>query len=219
MTIREHYLRVSKTTRFYTIGPDEGATDLWVVCHGYGQLAGKFIQHFTGIAAPDRLIVAPEALHRFYLDPPPAPAAQRRVGATWMTREDRLTDIADYIDYLDTLISELMSVSPAARLRVLGFSQGSATVLRWAVRATRVPDQLILWAGEVPHDVDWQAGTRKLAGTSIVAVHGARDELTSRDVFERNLQTLQKAGLTCSRLEFPGGHRVDEKVLADLAAQ
>src|SRR5688572_25204645 len=135
MTAREHYLRVSKTTRYYTIGSVEGARDLWIVCHGYGQLAAKFIQPFHTIAAPDRLIVAPEALHRFYLDPPPAPASQRRVGATWMTREDRETDIADYVDYFDTLISEMLSHAPNARLRVLGFSQGSATMLRWSVRA------------------------------------------------------------------------------------
>jgi predicted esterase len=218
MTIREHYLRVSKTARYYTAGSEEAARDVWIVCHGYGQLAGKFVQHFTGIAEPGRLIVAPEALHRFYLDPPPAPAAQRRVGATWMTREDRLTDIADYIDYLDVLISEVIAQSPAARLRVLGFSQGSATVLRWAVRATRVPDQLILWAGEVPHDVDWKLAARKLAGTSIVAVRGERDELTSQAHFERSLQTLANAGFKFEQRGFAGGHQLDEKLLTDLAA-
>jgi predicted esterase len=219
MTAREHYLRVSKTARYYTIGSAEAARDIWIVCHGYGQLAAKFIQSFHTIAAPDRLIVAPEALHRFYLDPPPAPASQRRVGATWMTREDRLTDIADYIDYLDTLISEVLSQSPSARLRVLGFSQGTATVLRWAVRASRVPDQLILWAGDVPHDVEWSVAARKLAGTNIVVVRGARDELTSQAGFERSLQTLGAAGLKFQAREFSGAHHLDEKLLQHLAAE
>ena len=37
-----------------------------------------------------RLIVAPEALSRFYLgEVSQRPASERRVGASWMTREDR----------------------------------------------------------------------------------------------------------------------------------
>jgi predicted esterase len=219
MTTAEHYIHVRKTARYYTIGTPQDTWDMWVVCHGYGQLAGTFIQQFACIATAGRLIVAPEALHRFYLDPPPAPAAQRRVGATWMTREDRLTDIADYIDYLDTLISELVAHSPSTQLRVLGFSQGSATVLRWAARATRVPDELILWAGEVPGDVDWHAAAPKLAHTRIHAVRGSRDQLTPQAGLDKNLATLTAAGLPHQLHEFNGGHRIDENLLRELATR
>ena len=184
MTVESHHIRVARRARYYTIGATAGAADIWLVCHGYGQLAARFIESFNAIAAPERLIVAPEGLHRFYLDPPPAPAAQRRVGATWMTREDRETDITDYVDYLDQLVSDILAKSPGARLRALGFSQGSATVLRWAVHASRVPDQLILWAGEVPTDVDWNMGARKLAPTRIDAVRGDRDQSVSQIVLQ-----------------------------------
>ena len=213
----EHHIRVSKRARYYALGIPAEASDIWVVCHGYGQLAGRFIQHFAGIAANNRLVVAPEALHRFYLDAPPAPASQRRVGATWMTREDRETDIADYVDYLDTLISEVLSHAPSARLHVLGFSQGSATILRWAVRATRVPDHLIIWAGEVPTDVDWNIGARKLARTRIDVVHGTRDELTSQAVLERNLHMLSEVGLSYELHHFDGRHELDPDTLLRLA--
>lgn len=215
--IQQHHIRVTKRARYFTIGTAANALDIWFVCHGYGQLAGKFIEHFNCIADATRLIVAPEGLHRFYIDPPPAPAAQRRVGATWMTREDRETDIADYVDYLDTLVSELLSQAPNARLRVLGFSQGSATILRWAVRATRAPHELIIWAGEVPTDVDWAMGARKLAQTGLVAVRGTRDESTSESSFERNLRTLQDVGLSYQLHHFEGGHRLDETTLRRLA--
>jgi predicted esterase len=213
----EHHIRVAKRARYYTLGTPADAADIWIVCHGYGQLAAKFIDQCACIAEAQRLIVAPEGLHRFYLDPPPAPAAQRRVGATWMTREDRETDIADNVDYLDTLISEVLSHSPAARLRVLGFSQGSATLMRWAVRATRAPHDLIIWAGEVPTDVDWAIGARKLAQTAIVAVRGSRDELTSQSTFERNLRVLDDVGLSYQLYHFEGGHHLDEGTLRRLA--
>lgn len=219
MKAEPHYIRVVKRARYFTLGAAQDANDVWIVCHGYGQLAARFIQNFEPIAQPGRCIVAPEALHRFYLDAPPAPAAQRRVGATWMTREDREQDIADYVDYLDQLISEVMAQSPNARLRVLGFSQGSATVLRWAVSATRVPRHLILWAGEVPTDVDWNIGVRKLADTRIDAVRGDRDELTSKAVAERNLGVLNGVGLRYRLHEFSGGHHLDTDLLQTLASE
>ena len=217
MNPEEHHIRVSKRARYYTLGSVHDANDVWIVCHGYGQLAGRFIQSFACIAEPGRVVVAPEGLHRFYMDPPPAPAANRRVGATWMTREDRDNDIADYVDYLDQLISEVVAQSPTARLRVLGFSQGSATILRWAVGATRLPHQLILWAGEVPTDVDWAMGARKLANTRIDAVRGDRDELTSQTTLERNLATLSGVGLRYHLHEFGGGHHMNDDLLQQLA--
>ena len=218
MTVHEHHLRITRHARYYTIGSAAAAQDIWIVCHGYSQLAGRFIHNFTVIDRPGRLVVAPEGLHRFYIDPPPRPAAERRVGATWMTREDREQDIADYVDYLDTLVSEFMAQSPDAKLRVLGFSQGSATVLRWVVRATRVPNQLILWAGEVPADVDWSAGARKLARTRIDVVRGNRDESLPQVVLERNLRAFDEVQLSYHLHSFGGAHHLDDEMLRRLAS-
>ena len=134
-----------------------------------------------------------------------------------MTREDRETDITDYVDYLDQLVSDILAKSPGARLRALGFSQGSATVLRWAVHASRVPDQLILWAGEVPTDVDWNMGARKLAPTRIDAVRGDRDQSVSQIVLQRNLDRLTEVALQYQIHRFSGGHRLDDELLRQLA--
>lgn len=112
-----------------------------------------------------------------------------------------------------------MAHSPSTQLRVLGFSQGSATVLRWAARATRVPDELILWAGEVPGDVDWHAAAPKLAHTRIHAVRGSRDQLTPQAGLDKNLATLTAAGLPHQLHEFNGGHRIDENLLRELATR
>jgi predicted esterase len=216
MKATEHHIRVVKRARYYTLGDAAGAADVWIVCHGYGQLAGQFIQDLESIAAAGRYIIAPEALHRFYKDPVTVPAAQRRIGATWMTREDREHDIADYVDYLDLLVRDIMSRAPTAYLRVLGFSQGSSTVLRWAAGATRVPDQLILWAGEVPNDVDWSVAAKKLAATRIDAVHGDRDEMMPRSSLDRNLAVLAGAGLAYRLHEFSGRHHLNAGMLRKL---
>src|SRR4051794_4030838 len=132
----EHAITVPRTARYYTLGPTHGfPRELWFVLHGYGQLAGRFIEQFAPIDDGTRLIVAPEALSRFYLDSIPERRKQSapRVGATWMTREAREHEIADYIEYLDRLALEvkhhLSGASP--RIIVLGFSQATATVSRW----------------------------------------------------------------------------------------
>ena len=66
-----------------------------MACHGYGQLGASFSKALEPLEGDARVIAVPEALNRFYLDDP----AKRHgpdspVGATWMTREDRLTDIS-----------------------------------------------------------------------------------------------------------------------------
>ena len=108
--ITPHTLHVRRTARYYTIGPTHGfPRELWVVVHGYGQLARRFMESFAPLDDGTRLVMAPEALSRFYLDPIPERRlqAEPRVGATWMTREDRESEIRDYVAYLEHLASEV----------------------------------------------------------------------------------------------------------------
>ncbi|MFL5521990.1 MAG: hypothetical protein ACJ8B6_13695, partial [Gemmatimonadales bacterium] len=60
-TITAHALIVPRTARYYTLGPTHGfPRELWFVCHGYGQLAGRFLRQFAPLDDGTRLIVAPE---------------------------------------------------------------------------------------------------------------------------------------------------------------
>src|SRR5258705_7905505 len=95
-------MTVSRMARYFTIGrPDR---EVWFVLHGYGQLAARFLSRFEPLDDGGRLIVAPEALSRFYLT---EDSAERRVGASWMTREDRLTEIEDYVQYLEAVYADV----------------------------------------------------------------------------------------------------------------
>src|SRR5919202_1046254 len=103
--MREHHITVTRTARYVTLGDvHEALRQVWFVCHGYEQLPARFRQPSEDLAEGPRLIVAPEALSRFYVE---SGAGTRHadvpVGATWMTREDRLSEIADYVSYLDGL--------------------------------------------------------------------------------------------------------------------
>jgi predicted esterase len=219
MTAREVHIAVARTARLYLLGDPAALHDIWIACHGYGQLARRFIRSFESISAPGRLIVAPEGLHRFYLDPPPAPASQRRVGASWMTREDRATDIRDYVAYLDRVIEHVVAAGAPAYVRAFGFSQGCATVFRWATMgATRVAE-LVLWSGEVPPDVDMQLVADRLRQTRITLVVGKHDELAPAGLVQRQIERLAAAGLSAELREFDGGHEIDPGTLEHLASR
>lgn len=219
--MREEHLPVTRFARLFSLGEYAGVEDLWIVCHGYGQLAARFLGDFNGVMAPGRLIVAPEGLHRFYLDPPPAPAAQRRVGATWMTREDRDTDIQDYCAYLDSVVKHVVSVAGQTppRIRAFGFSQGAATVFRWSMFGEAEVQQLILWAGEVPPDADMPYAARRLRDTRIIMTRGTADPMIPESVFQRGRDALDAVGIAYEVHAYPGAHHLDPTLLAEIAGE
>jgi predicted esterase len=221
--IAEHHIAVTRTARYYTVG---GGTkngelrELWIVCHGYGQLAGSFIESFSPVATPWRLIAAPEALSRFYLDPSRSPSDPLpRAGAAWMTREDRDNEIADQIRYLDALHERLRpaSIRDGVRLRVLGFSQGVATAGRWVAYGNAPTSQLILWAGKFPPDIDLRPLAEKLAGAAVVLVTGTRDSLASWSAADQEARRFAEAGIDAKLMSFDGGHRLDNATLAAIS--
>jgi predicted esterase len=208
--IRERHLAVARTARYAALGP-VGAPDVWFALHGYGQLARRFLTAFTPIAAPGRLIVAPEALNRFYVD-----EAHQKVGATWMTREDRLTDIDDYVRYLDAVADEVLAGADR-RVTVLGFSQGSATACRWLTRGRVRAARLILWGGEVPPDLDVPEAAARLRGVDVVLVAGKDDHFITPKVLRAAAARLTALGVAHRAITFDGGHAIDGELLWQIA--
>jgi predicted esterase len=219
----EHSIVVPRTARYYTLGPTHGfPRELWIVCHGYGQLAGRFIRDFAPLDDGTRLIVAPEALSRYYLDSIPERRKQKepRVGATWMTREFRDAEMADYVSYLDKVASEirhqLSGASP--RIVVLGFSQGAATVSRWLAASDLRADHLVLWGGLIPPELDLAAWADRLQGAAITIVAGDQDEYATTKVVTAEGERLSSAGVKFSVLRYDGGHAIEAGALESLAS-
>jgi predicted esterase len=147
-----HHISTIRTARYYTLGElTDQTTDVWIVLHGYGQLAEYFIRNFKNIHHDHNFIVAPEGLSRYYLN-----ENTGRIGATWMTKEDRENEIQDYILYLNKIIDTL-NIPKTIRLHVLGFSQGAATACRWALATQHAVKTLICWAGFFPPDMKWDS--------------------------------------------------------------
>ena len=219
--MNEHHIAVRRSARYYTRGPmDESARQVWIVCHGFAQLAARFMRHFVPLDDGSRLIVAPEALNRFYVEQTPGPhGPDSKVGATWMTREDRLTEIEDYVEYLDTLSDEIFRTVPREQvsLTVLGFSQGVATVSRWAVQGRTRPDHLILWAERLPPEIDLGAGAEELATIPRLSIVAGLKDLEVQRMLTLEKDRLKRLGLRYTLHSFDGGHHLDEDTLRRLA--
>lgn len=199
-------LDVRRTVRYYAAG-GEAAPEVWVVLHGYGQLAAYFLRPFRSLAGAGRRFLAPEAPSRFYLDD-----TYTRIGASWMTRESRETEIRDAVAYLDALVRREVGPNRGrVTLCGLGFSQGASALARWAALGSARLDRLVLWGGEVPADLDLAAHGARLANLTLVA--GDTDALVTPERIGAVETRLREGGVPFTTVRYPGGHRIEADVL------
>src|SRR5438093_164390 len=58
--MHEHHLSVSRTARYFTLGERSAAVaEVWFACHGYGQLAARFLEKLRVLDDGTRYLVAP----------------------------------------------------------------------------------------------------------------------------------------------------------------
>lgn len=216
---REGHIQVPRTARYWSLDEEGEAGELWYVLHGYKQLARRFMRRFAPIHDGTRRIVAPEALSRFYIGQEPGRHGPTSVvGATWMTREDRLHEIRDYVAYLDRLHEAVDPEVGGAPVTVLGFSQGVATAARWVTQGAIRPVRLVAWGDTLPPDLDMEAAARRLQGCELVLVRGSRDPAVGAERAAREREALEAAGIAWRTLSYEGGHDIHLAPLRELAA-
>lgn len=220
--IRTEPLAVRRTARVAKLGPDAPASrELWYVLHGYGQLAAPFLEGCRAIDDGTRLIVAPEALSRFYDGDLPARLHKdAKVGASWMTREDRETEIADYIAYLDAVHASVLARFGAGAppaITVLGFSQGGATAVRWVASGRVNAARLIVWGSQVPPETDLADPAAPIRRAQTVVVIGDTDVFATPKIVAKEKARFESANFPCRFVSFAGGHRLDDDTLRALA--
>lgn len=208
----EYRLVVPKTARVVTLGLVPPLAEAWVVLHGFSQLASRFIRWFAPAARPGRAIVAPEALNRYYVSHEP-----RKVGATWMTAEDREAEIRDYVEYLDRVIEDLTARFGSFPIQVHAFSQGCATASRWAAFGRARAQRVVLWGGGLPPDLDLAAHRERLSEAGLHLVVGDRDRFVSEAQVADQVARLDASAVAYRLHRFRGGHVIPWNVLRGFA--
>jgi predicted esterase len=214
--MHEHHFTVPRTTRYFTLGQaDHRLSEVWFVCHGYGQLASDFLQLFAALDNGTRLIVAPEGLSRYYTN-----HARGEIGASWMTREERLAEVSDYVRYLDRLYEHVFQTVPrsSVSVRVLGFSQGGATAARWVSLGRAIVDRLIVWGEGLPPDLDLEMAWGKFEDSRLTLVVGTDDPYIDETRLASVEARLMEHEIPYETVRYDGGHYLDGNVLRSLAA-
>jgi predicted esterase len=203
-------LTVPKTARYFlSAAPTAKVNEVVFVCHGYAQLANEFLEGFSSLESEHRLFVAPEGLHRFYHR-----GGQDKVVASWMTKEERLDDIADYIQWLDQCAADvLLNCPPDVKVTVLGFSQGAATVSRWASFGMTQIDHLILWCGFFPPDLP---PGNTIHCKALTVVTASDDKFIDEATEQKNLTSIAALFATYKHVRFEGGHELHAGTLSEV---
>lgn len=206
-----HSLVTQRTARVVSAGNINPNTRyIWLIAHGYGMLAQYFIKKFEALPEEHHYLVVPEALSRAYLE-----GLTGRVGASWMTKEDREAELADQRVYLDLVYEQLIqpNIDEHTQVVALGFSQGVATILRWANQTDKKIDKLVAWAGSIPPDVLAQC---HISHKELYLVVGDKDPFLPQDNIAEYIRQYQSVFSHLDTRFFDGDHNIYTEPLMDL---
>lgn len=159
-------------------------------------------------AANPWALVSIQALHPFYK------GRSQEIVASWMTRQDRDTAIADNIAYVT---AALRTAAPESGLPLVfaGFSQGVAMSYRAALRGDRFADGVIAVGGDVPPELVADNTSRF---PPVTIVRGRTDAAYSDAALRADVEALAARGVAPEVHVVTGGHEWTPEVGAIAAA-
>lgn len=211
MKTSEYNIKVEKTARYFC--NENGLRNIksvWIVIHGYAQLAKDFINEFEFLSDESTLIIAPEGLSKFYF--------RDKVAASWMTKEDRLNEINDYVNYLDKVLEEVKNEFKlnGAKINLLGFSQGVHTASRWFIEGSNYFDNLILCSSDFPIDADFRKLKIKMKKSKMFFVYGSNDVIINEQTIQKNRKLLKDIEIDFDEIFFEGRHEINKDSLIEI---
>lgn len=214
MNFNGNSLKIEKTARFFLNAPKwKSLKNIWILIHGYAQLAEDFLSEFEFLNNDSALLVAPEGLSKFYF--------RNKIGASWMTKEDRINEINDYLNYLEKLIDHLKRNHDLsdAKYNLLGFSQGVHTAARFFINSEQKFDKLLLCSSDFPKDADFKKLKIKLENSVLYFIYGLKDEIVKQERFTESTELLTKNNIEFSIVKFNGGHKIDPVSISEILAK
>lgn len=205
---KKNNLIIDKTATYYSLGEIKTAKTIWIVLHGYGYLAEFFIKKFEPILNNETCVIAPEGLSRFYLN-----GFNGRVGASWMTKQNREEEIADYINYLQKLYETILTANnhQCSKINIVGFSQGGATACRWFSAKQLKCTNFILWASVFPEDLDFNLAPKD---SNVYLIYGTGDEFLTQEHIDTLKNKIETTKIGYKIITFDGPHDIPKDILA-----
>lgn len=209
----EKAISISFDTHYQTMGnPTDKTKEVWIACHGYGQLAKHFMRRFDILDPNVHYVIIPQGLSRFYLA-----NDYNHVGASWMTKEHRETDVTNQHRYLDAVFEqEMQQFTHEVKINLFGFSQGVATIWRWAVKRQLPFNKLVMWAGEFPREFTKEMLAFVPDKAKLFSVIGTQDEYYHPERFEALAAKMEKLCKRPETILFEGKHEVNREIISQI---
>ncbi len=210
MEIKTNYYTTKKTARYSTYGTLTSKTKyFWFALHGSKMLCEQMLYKFKDFDPTEHFVVAPEALIRFYEKDFGGP-----VVASWMTKRDRLDEIADFSAYLSGLYASFLQQLPKHCVKsILAFSQGGTTAFRWLHADLVAVDYFIPYACWVPEDIQLKQGKTNLTAPNILFTYGTEDQFLTQKRIDMVNAVLEQNNLGVTSLPYKGDHRISKEQL------
>lgn len=210
----KHFVSTTKSEVVVSYGNPHKARFLWIVLHGYGQLAEEFIEHFMHLQEDEHYLVVPNALHHFYLK-----GGSGKIGSSWMTAYNRELDIHDNNQYLQRVLDTFVipHYTKDKKVIIFGFSQGAPTMIRFVAsqKCSQITD-IVLWGAVFPPDVDIQKNMHNLKDKNWYYVIGDNDEYISEQEKRQQIELLHNNGLNPTIIDYQGKHAIQKDALERL---
>lgn len=198
---------------YYTQGEiNENTKEIWIICHGYGQMARYFLRRFDVLNPDTHFLIAPQGLDRFYFD------NFTKLGASWTTRELRDTHVSNQQTYLNSMYEAELAHLDLSKytLRIMGFSQGVSVITRWAVQRQVPFDHMIMWAGGFPPNLTSDKWAFRKPNSKVTVLVGSEDPFLKKEKLEQEREVVESVFPDYEFVMFEGGHQVLRTVLQDL---
>jgi len=162
----------------------------------------------------------------YWLLAPRAPYPAPQEGFSWRpsspgsshppTYEQMRPSAAMLLDLIDRWgIANAVDVN---QFDIMGFSQGAAMAVTFAVTYPQRIRKMGVLAGFAPKDMEPLTASRPLKGKTAFLAHGASDELVPIETAHATLALLERAGAEVIFCEAEAGHKVSAECLRALEA-
>ncbi len=182
--------------------------NVWLVFHGIGYLSRFFIPYFSSLNAEENYIICPQAPSKYYKD-----ANYRRVGASWLTKENTKVDTENVLNYIDSVI-KAEELPENINLIVLGYSQGVSIACRWLAKRKHTCQKLILISGVFPIELNSDDFSH-LPDLKISHTVGDNDPLFEKVNVKKQEDRMLNIFPQLKFINHNGGHQMDINLLPD----
>lgn len=210
-------VQYSTVKTYETHGQLNADTDyVWLLFHGFGQLADSFIKDFKNLGE-NHYVIALQAPSKFYVK------GFTQIGASWLTQQDLELEKENVLNYIQKVYqAEGLADRTDLKLNLLGFSQGVSVMTRFLAKYKISFHQLICWAGKFPKELqasDFNYLDQKSNQVKVLLVAGKEDPVAPPEQIKKELKRLASFFTKIETLSYTGGHKISADVISQINNQ